>query len=72
MDATTLYMIVQTASWEARTALKVPLREGQSCERAKLDADVHMRMHEQFVAGAKLATVFCTGPAVTAPAVRRW
>ena len=71
MDSTTLYMIVQLASGETRTALKVPLRAEQSCERAKLDTDAHMLMQDQFTAGAKLVTIFCTGPAVTEPAVRR-
>ena len=71
MDAMTLYMLVRLANGDAHTALKVPLRPGQTCERAKLDADVYLLMDDQFKAGAKLVTVFCTGPAVIAPATRQ-
>lgn len=63
MDAMTLYMVVRMASGEARVVLKEPLREGQTCERAKLDTNAYILMDEQFDAGAKLVTVFCTGAA---------
>ena len=63
MDAATLYMVVQMASGDARTALKVPLRAGQSCEQARLETNSSMLTHKEFDAGAKLVTIFCTGPA---------
>ena len=71
MDAMTLYMVVRLANGEAHTALKVSLREGQTCERAKLDAHAYLLMDDQYKAGAKLITIFCTGPAGTEPAMRR-
>lgn len=63
MDAMTLYMVVRLANGEAHIAMKVPLRAGQTCERAKLDTNAYILMDEQFNAGAKLVTVFCTGAA---------
>ena len=48
MDAATLYMVVQMASGDPRTALKVPLRAGQSCEQAKLETNSSMLTHKEF------------------------
>lgn len=58
----TLYMVVRLASGEAHIALKTPLR-GQTCEQAKINTNSYTLIHEQFDAGAKLVTLFCTGPA---------
>ena len=63
MDAATLYLIVKTASGDARVILKTPLHPGQTCERAKVDTHAYILMVEQFKAGAKPIILFCTGAA---------